>query len=501
MRDWPRQDLLRHRAATTPDRPALVDTATDTHHDVAALDDRAGQLAAALTDAVDPGDRVAVLATPGAAFVETFWAIARLGAAVVPLNPDRPPAGISDRLRRAGVTAVVCDAATAGTAVAATDEPIYALEPVTQDRIKQLAPGTGRAPPATRDPGDELLVLYTSGTTGDPKGVRLTDANLLASALGSALRLGVDPQDRWLACLPVYHMGGIAPIVRTVVYGTTLVVQPSFDVEATAAIIADADVTGVSMVPTMLRRLLDADWRPPTHLSTVLLGGAPAGEPLIERALAAAVPVHPTYGLTEAASQVTTARPTDLDTNPSTVGHPLLVTDVTIVDEDGGVCAPGEIGEIVVDGPTVAPAYLDRETTDTAYGDRGLHTGDLGSRDADGRVTIHGRLDDLLTTGGETVAPATVVAALHRHPGVAAAAVVGLDDPEWGDRVAALVVPTADADLTAAALRDHCRDHLAGFECPQTIGFADALPRTASGTVDREAVRTRLRDLAADDRV
>ncbi|MFB6104394.1 MAG: class I adenylate-forming enzyme family protein [Halobacteriaceae archaeon] len=501
MRDWPRQDLLRHRAASTPDRPALIDTATDTHHDVATLDARAGEIATALADVVDPGDRVAVLLPLGTRFVELFWAIARLGASVVPLNPDRPAEGIHTRLRRADVATVLCEADTAAIATSTADRRWYALESVDEDAVTTLSPGPGQAPPVDRSPTDELLVVFTSGTTGAPKGVRLTDANLLTSAIGSAMRLGVQPGDRWLDCLPIYHMGGLAPIIRTVVYGTTLVVQPGFDVETTATTLADADITGLSLVPTMLRRLLDADWNPPPSLSTVLLGGAPAGESLIERALAADIPVHPTYGLTEAASQVTTARPPEVADDPTTVGHPLLVTDVTIVDEDGRICAPGEIGEIVVDGPTVAPAYLDRDQTQAAYDDRGLHTGDLGRCDEAGRLTIYGRLDDRISTGGETVAPATVVDVLQRHPAIEAAAVVGVDDPDWGERVAALVVPAADADLTVEVVREHCRSQLAAFECPRTVAFADALPRTGSGTVDREAVRAQLRDVEADDRV
>jgi O-succinylbenzoic acid--CoA ligase len=254
-------------------------------------------------------------------------------------------------------------------------------------------------------------------------------------------------------------------------------------------------VTGVSLVPTMLRRLLDAGWRPPERLRFVLLGGAPTPEDLVARCERLGVPVHPTYGMTETASQVATATPEQAFEHGDTVGQPLVFTDVTVVDE-GEPCDPGEHGELVVDGPTVTPGYLDDDRTAAAFGDAGLHTGDVGYRDADGRLWVLGRLDDTVVTGGENVHPGEVADAVREHPAVADAAVVGLADDEWGERVAALVVPdeAVAADLDVDLVEARCRERLAPFKVPKTWGVADALPRTASGTVDREAVRERLRD-------
>lgn len=501
MTEWPPYDLLRHRAATTPNRQAIIETRDDTSIDWRTLDDHVGGLATGFTDSITPGDRVGIAVETKQAFKMGFWAINRLGGSTVPLNGNRPPEQLGNRIRRANCVAVLCDATTEDQVTTASDRPIYSFDPSEYDAVTTLDPASGTTSPVERRPDAEQLVMYTSGTTGQPKGVRITGTNLLSSAIGSAIRLGITPSDRWLHCLPTYHMGGFAPIIRTTLYGTPLVLQHEFDTTTTQRVIDAYDITGVSLVPTMLRRLLDDNWTPPQSLRTVLLGGAPAGQPLIERALDANVPVHPTYGLTETASQVTTATPDSVATAPDTVGPPLLVTDVTIVDEDGHICPPGDIGEIVVDGPTVAPAYLDREATTNAYSDRGLATGDLGHQDEQGRLWIHGRLDDRIVTGGENVAPAAVVTVLRKHEGIADAAVVGLDDPEWGEQVAALIVPIPDTDLDPDTIREHCKRELAGYECPRTIAFTDTLPRTDSGTIDRDAVRTQLNEATQDEGV
>jgi O-succinylbenzoic acid--CoA ligase len=288
-------------------------------------------------------------------------------------------------------------------------------------------------------------------------------------------------------------MGGLTPIVRSTLYGTAVVLQGGFDADATGEAMATHGVTGISLVPTMLRRLLDADWEPPESLRFVLLGGAPASADLLADARAADVPVYPTYGTTETASQIATATPEDVRTDPETVGSPLVTAEITIVDPDtGSPVERGEVGEIVVDGPIVTPGYL--EAADDPFGERGFHTGDLGRRDEAGRLYIRGRLDDAIQTGGETVHPDRVTSELRGVADVADAAVVGIPDPEWGERVGALVVPRDGADLQIPAVESRLRDRLPPYAVPKTIELAQELPRTDSGTVDRDAVRELLRD-------
>jgi O-succinylbenzoic acid--CoA ligase len=213
---------------------------------------------------------------------------------------------------------------------------------------------------------------------------------------------------------------------------------------------------------------------------------------LIRDCEAVGVPVHPTYGTTETASQIATATPDSAFAAPDTVGSPLVTAEVTLVDpETGTPVDAGETGEVVVDGPVVTPGYLDGSATAAARGEYGLHTGDLARRDAAARLTILGRLDEAVQTGGETVHPARVAEALESRSVVAKAAVVGVPDAEWGERVVALVVPAEGAAPDPADLRDSLRDVLAPHERPKEIALADLLPRTDSGTVDRTAVRDR----------
>jgi O-succinylbenzoic acid--CoA ligase len=489
---WPTADLLAHRVAATPGREALVDADAGERWSYRDLDGRVDRMAGALAAAgVAPGDRVGLLADTRPAFAAMVHAAARLRVTLVPFNAALTAAELRPQVARTGVAHLVCTADTEAPALdVAGDAGVLTLDDPYSREVDALDDG-GALPdrdPLSRD--HPLLVLFTSGTTGAPKGVRLTAGNLVASATASAFRLGVAPGDRWLVCLPMYHMGGLAPVVRSALYGTTAVVQRSFDAEATGRAIAERDVTGVSLVPTMLGRMLDAGWTPPDRLRFVLLGGAPARDSLVERCEARGVPVHPTYGTTETASQIATATPQQAFDHGGTVGQPLVTTSVTVVDGAGDPVPPGETGELVVDGPTVTPGYLDDDRTEAAFGPHGLHTGDVGYRDDDGRLWVLGRTDDAIVTGGENVHPSQVADAVRDHPGVADVAVVGLEDPEWGERVGALVV----GDAALADVETHCRERLAGFKVPKTWDVAEALPRTASGTVDREAVRELLRD-------
>ena len=490
MRDW-----LAVRADATPEATALAAAGdVDAAATYADLDRRvetlAGRLAARGVGVDDP---LAVCSGTRAAFVEVVHAAQRLGATLVPVDARATAAELDARFDRVSPAAVVCETATETAAVEAADAPVLSLDD---------DPTAGAEPLSAVDPepfdlpewavDDPVAVLFTSGTTGDPKGVVLTVTNVLASAMASAFRLGLLPDDCWHVALPMYHTGGLAPVYRSVLYGTALSVQRDFEPAATLSAMRAADATGVSLVPTMLERLLEAGSLP--DLRVVLVGGAPCPPDLLERADDRGVPVAPTYGMTEAASQIATARPSVAADHPDSVGHPLLFAELSVVDEADARCDPGESGELVVGGAVVTPGYLDADRTAEAFCSAGLRTGDRGHRDEAGRVYVEGRLDDTIVTGGESVDPAEVATALRRHDAVADCAVVGLPDEEWGQRVAALIV--ADGEASAADLREHCRGRLADFKRPRTVGFAAGLPRTASGTVDRAAVRRRL---GADD--
>ena len=492
MADW-----LSHRAAATPDTLAVIDADTETRWSYsglnAAVDETAGRLANLGAEA---GDQVGCLLPRTFLGVCLFHAAQRLGVTLVPLNHRLTADELSAQIDQLDLTLVVCDIDTEPAAVEAVDDvPIASIDEPQWAAVKSFKD----VEPAMIDPvewehDDPQLIVFTSGSTGRPKPVVVTMGNLRASAIASAFRLGVDPDDRWLLTLSLYHVGGIAPIFRSTLYGTAIVVRSGFDPGQAADDLDRYDVTVVSLVPTMLKGMLDRRGTLSDSLRVVLLGGAPADDALIQRCENYSVPVHPTYGMTETASQVATARPAEAFSDPGTVGRPLLWTDVTILGPNDEPVEAGESGELVVSGPTVTPGYYG-DRGDDAFCAYGLRTGDVGYRTEDGALCVVNRIDDRITSGGETIDPGEIVAVLTDHEAIEAAAVVGVPDEQWGERVTALVVPAVD-DLTATAVDSHCREHLAGFKCPKTIAFAEELPRTASGSIDRPAVRELL---TADD--
>jgi O-succinylbenzoic acid--CoA ligase len=492
MHDW-----LSDRVAASPEATALVRAETGETWDYADLAAEVTEIARRLAAlGVGSGDHLGMVLPARAAAIRVIHAGLRLGATLVPLGERLTAPELATRIERADVTAVVCDSATEEAVVSAAGgvPTISVDEPTGETATPLLETEPAPVSPEEWAVDDAQLILFTSGTTGTPKAVVLTPGNLLASAGASALRLGHDPADRWLVTLSLHHMGGIGPVLRAPLYGTAVVLRQEFRAGGVVDDIDRYDATGVSLVPTMLQRMFESRGTLPGSLRVVLLGGAPAPTDLIERCRDYSVPVYPTYGMTETASQVATARPHEAFDHLDTVGRPLFGTEVAVVDDDGEALPPGDVGELVVSGPTVSPGYYgDAEATEAAFGPRGLHTGDVGYRDEAGRVYVLNRKDDRIITGGENVDPGEVVEALREHSGVADAAVAGVPDEEWGERVAALVV-RATPGLSRASIESHCRERLAGFKLPRSIVFAEELPRTVSGTVDREAVRERLLD-------
>jgi O-succinylbenzoic acid--CoA ligase len=301
-------------------------------------------------------------------------------------------------------------------------------------------------------------VMFTSGTTAAPKRVELTYRNWEANAAGSAALLGLDPDERWLCPMPLAHVGGLSILIRSAIYATTVVLHERFDTETALADLTDSErgITLVSLVPTMLARLLDAGLQDPPTLRWALLGGGPIPAPLLRRAADAGVPVAPTYGMTEACSQI------------ATFGLPLHGVELRLAEPEH---------EILVRGPIVAPGALGR--------DGWLHTGDLGAFDDEGRLQIVGRRADTIVSGGENVAPAEVEAVLLEHPSLADAAVFARPDPEWGEAVIAAVVPRDGEPVDASALKAHCAARLAAFKVPKQFEARQELPRTPSGKLLR----------------
>ncbi len=455
------------------------------------LEAEANSLAAKLRALdVRPGDRVAALLGNDPSFVVLVHALIGLEATLVPLNV---------RLTAHELARLLADSAPrllitsdpwedkARDAVAGLDE--VRVVPVSHMSALPEQPGQLIARP---DPEMDQAVLFTSGTTGDPKGVRLTLANQHASALASSERLGAREYDRWLLCMPLYHVGGLAVLLRSALYATTVLLHERFDPVRVATALEEDEVGLVSLVPTMLQRVLDAGGlaERPESLRVILLGGGPIPEELVARCRERALPIAATYGLTEAASQVATASPGDTSRNAVTA---LPRTQIRIVDEAGRICDDGEPGEILVRGPQVMAGYLDRpEESARVLAGGWLRTGDIGALDRVGGLSVFDRRTDLIVSGGENIYPAEVESVLLAHLDVEDAGVIGRGDPEWGQAVHAVVVRRAGSELDEKILLEWARERLAGFKLPRSLEFASELPRTASGKLRRGALRDSL---------
>jgi len=323
------------------------------------------------------------------------------------------------------------------------------------------------------------VVVGTSGSTGAPKGVELSAAALRHSARASLDRVGARPGERWLCCLPATHVAGLQVLVRSLVSGTEPVLAERADTET----VAGSGCAHVSLVPTQLQRLL-LDARPPVPLagfSSVLLGGAAAPAGLLAAARAAGVPVVTTYGMTETCGGCVYD------------GVPLEGTQVAIRGDDDG--RPAEAGRIWISGPVLFSGYRPGGYGGVAPPDgvRWFRTGDLGRLDASGRLVVRGRADDVINTGGHKVVPGEVAAALQTCPGVKDVAVVGQPDPEWGERVIAVVVPADPADPPALELiRLHVRERLPRYAAPSRVVMVDAVPMLPSGKHDIVRLRQEL---------
>ncbi len=467
MRRW-----LAARCASDPEATALVSGGA--RRSWRQLEAEVAGLAAGLeARGLRAGEVLAVDAS-GRDFAVALHAVDALGAVLLPVGSRLTPDEVEHQLRDGQARALLCDDAGLERAQGA-GRPAWA--------VSELR----RSPPLTLAEEVEaealLALVYTSGTSGRPRGVELSRGAFDASARASEKHLGRHPQERWLLCMPLHHVGGLSILIRSCVSGFPVVAQERFDAERLLAALESESITLVSMVPTMLARVLDhcGDAAPPASLRCVLLGGAGAPSALLERASRAGWPVAPTYGLSEAASQVATCPLEHADAPGGKGAAPLPGTRVRI----------GAGGEILVQSPSVMRGYrgLPEESARTLR-EGWLHTGDLGRLDAEGRLHVVGRLSDRIISGGENVDPAEVEAVLALHPEVSEAGVAGVPDPTYGERPCAWIVARPGCRPRPETLRSFCRSRLAAYKVPAAFHLVESLPRTHSGKLRRGQLRT-----------
>lgn len=482
------QSWLTARANISPDKIALViDEQVWTY---AQLHQLAESYAAKLASVgIQAGDAVGVVLPNNLAFVSLVHALQSLGAVLVPLNTRLIPSELSWQIGHIPCQLVIMGS-DVDTAKLTVQCPVYQLAEFEAIEADQTIV------PQELDLDTTCAILFTSGTSGKPKAVQFTYSNFFYSAQASAYRLGTLPDDRWLCVLPLYHVGGLSIIFRACLYGIVVDLHPRFKLATVNQALVDNPASLISLVPTMLYRLLQEGtpdkWTDALRL--ILLGGAAPSQELIEDCVVHNLPIATTYGLTEASSQVATLIPPQSMQKVGSVGTPLLFTTVRVVDAQDNHQPAGEFGEIQVLGPTVMRGYLhNHQANAEAFSeDDYLRTGDIGYLDADGDLWVVQRRTDLIISGGENIYPAEVEAILHQHPHIEQATVVGIDHPDWGQVVSAMVVLASNTQLTAEDIQTYCRDFLAGYKIPRFIQFAPQLPETASGKIHRSAVRERL---------
>jgi O-succinylbenzoic acid--CoA ligase len=485
-------DWLDEHASRGPDTVALI--AHGRTWARAELSGRVDALVGALADeGVARGHRVAALLANGIDSVALVHAARRLGAVLVPLGPRAAVPELHRQVIGSTPWLMLYHASTAALAVG-----LQARTEVRALSMDALPGPGGRHRSGTASDGGGMVdldlpatILYTSGTTGRPRAALLSHRNHAASARAWSLVLEPRPSDRWLACLPLHHVAGLAIVERTARWGVALEVHERFDAGRVSESL-DAGISHCSLVAVQLARLLEVrrGRGVPGSLRAILLGGGPVPAPLLREARATGYPVLTTYGMTETASGVVVGGLDASTVADPSAGRALPGVEVAIAPEADG---SGEVlvrGEMVFDG-YVEPAAAGRDSPPaaaTTVRDGWLHTGDVGSLGDDGLLRVAGRVDDRFVSGGENVQPAEVEAVLLEHPDVLDAGVVGQADPTWGMVPVAAVVVRPDSGVDDKALAQHCRERLSRHKVPVEFRRVTALPRSGSGKLRRAEV-------------
>ncbi len=505
-------DIIPRNQRLRPDATAIV--IDDRNVSFAAYAERCHRLANALIErGVGHQERVAILAQNCPEYLEVFGAGEVAGLVVNTVNFRLAGPELHYVLNDADPTVLVFQAQYAD-AVDALRDVLPGVRAFVQIGDEPAPPwcepyeaflATGRqAPPERRpDPNDTAYLIYTSGTTGRPKGAMLGQRAQWLTGLMLGYDFGLAPHDRWLCVMPFFHVGAKYWQLAIHMAGATLHLHRRFDAGAAVQAIERERITITHLAPTMLQAILDLpdlSRRDLSSLHTISYGAAPMAEPLLRRAMEALGPIFvQRYGSTEAAA-VTSLEKVDhvLDGTPEqtrllvSAGQPNVMTELKIVRADGTECAPSEAGELLIHNPDLVMQgyWRNPEATAAAMRDGWFHTGDVGTLDARGYLTIVDRIKDMIISGGENIYPREVEDALMHHASVDNAAVIGIPDDMWGEAVLAFVIRSDGHDVDEAELIEHCRTRIASYKKPSRIEFMDALPHLASGKVDKMKLRT-----------
>lgn len=468
---------------TDPNRIAITDFSRDISY--RKLNEGADYYAARFqTAGVQVGMHIAVMGNSNAEFIKVILALWKLKAVPVPLNTRLLDNELRALINHSAAGFLIIDA-----------EYEDRLQDLPVPRITYpFENETGNIPVFPADtiiPSSTALVLYTSGTTGRPKGVALTFNNLQQSAEAADTLIKGTKNDKWLASLPFYHIGGFSIIIRSILSGASLIIPRSLKTEDLADTLIKFKPTLVSFVTTVLERMISADIIPPKDLRYVFLGGGPVSKSLIQKSLDSGWKIVKVYGSTETSSMVTALPYTEMEDHADSAGKPLGSNQVVIRSfEDGSIINTGQPGEITIKGGSVFSEYInDEEETGKKLKEGFYYSGDIGHVDKYGYLYVHARRTDLIITGGENVNPVEVEHAIMEFPGAREVCVFPVDNKEWGQAVAAAVVMHKDSEPDTDKLTEFLRGRIAHYKVPKFFFFTDALPKTALGKIMRSRVR------------
>lgn len=507
-------EFLDLTAEIVPNRPATLFEGRT--RSFAELRDRSARIAGALASlGIGKGERVAVLDVNSDDYIAAFFASSRLGAVFVPLNFRAKADELTFMLNDSGAKALLVGPAYRDLVASLRSGLTEVAQAVSLGEhhagwpsLDELIDATRRGGDASSVDGqDTAMLLFTAGTTGTPKGVMLTHESFSSYLLSNVEPADPQVEERTLLSVPLYHVAGMQSMMAAVFGGRSLVVQRQFEPVQWMDLVERERVTRTTLVPTMLKMVMDHPEFPQRNLSSlevVSYGAAPMPLEVIKRAITSLPGVRfiNAFGQTETGATITMLPPEDHDlTGPpeevekklrrlTSIGRPLEDVEVGIMDEGGVTVPPGNVGEIVARGPRLMKGYWNRADA-TAQAIRGgwLYTGDLGYMDEDGYIYLSGRAKDFIKRGGEMISPEEVERVLQSHPAIEEAAVIGVPDPHWGEAVRAVVVPKKGCMLDNAEVIEYCRQRLASFKKPESVIVADALPRNALGKVLKRVLR------------
>ena len=507
-------EFLLISSSICPDREAIIFEGN--RWSFSDLADRSNRLANALAGmGVGQGDKVGMLQVNCNECIEVYFATAKLGATYVPLNFRARAEELEFMINFSEASALFL-----GQRYVKMINSMREQIPGMKNFVSVEGPAEGmldyESVIAEADPeevftdiddNDTSILMFTAGTTGQPKGVMLTHDNLATYVLNNVSPADPDIEEKNILTVPLYHIAGMQAVLAAVYGGRTLVVQRQFDPSDWMTLVETERVTRAMMVPTMLKQLMEHEEFPKRNLSSlqvITYGAAPMPVEVITKA----IEVFPgtrfinAFGQTESASTITMLTPEDhvIEGTPGeraiklkrlgSIGRALGDTEVKIFDEDGSEQPVDEVGEIVARGPRVMKGYWKaEEATNSTIRNGWLYTGDIGYMDKAGYIFLSGRAKDIIIRAGENISPEQVEATLHSHPAIDEAAVIGVPDPQWGEKVRAIVALKAGAQATEADIIEHCRGQLASFKKPESVIFVDSLPRNPLGKVLKRVLR------------